>query len=169
MRFFFNLVVLLLTIAAATAILFGGTVRIVPGTGSVAGATRLDRSPLDWRAADMRLLMEANHYKCGYVANEPFEFDAAVGSESRSTRGTVFAGTFDTIETPTGRVRKHHEAADNLWCDLGNVNVAGFTTPPGKSLDVRDIFVIKDGIIVEFHVLVRVVEPSPRPNTDRLD
>ena len=162
MRFFFNLVVLLLTIAAATAILFGGAVRIVPGTSSVAGATRLDGSPLGWRAADMRLLMEANHYTCGFIANEPFEFDAPVGSASLSTRGTVFAGTFDTIETPTGRVRKHHEAADHLWCDLGNVKIAGFTTPPGKSLDVRDIFVIKDGIIVEFHILVRVVDRSSR-------
>lgn len=162
MRFFFNLFVLLLTIGAATAILFGGAVRIVPGTSSVAGATRLNGIPLGWSAADMKALMEANHYKCGYIANEAFEFDAPVGSEIRSTRGTVFARGFDTIESPTGRVRKHHEAADYLWCDLGNVNVAGFTTPPGKSLDVRDIFVIKDGIIVEFHVLAKVVEASSR-------
>ena len=159
MRFYFNLVVSLLTVAAALFILVGGAVQIVPGTGATAGATRLDRSPLGWRAADMRLLMEANHYSCGFVANEPFEFDAPVGSASRNTRGTEFARAFDTIQTPTGRVRQRHEAADHLWCDLGNVNVAGFKTPAGKRLDVRDIFVIKNGIIVDFQVLARVVEP----------
>ena len=161
MRFFFNLVVLLLTVAAALVIRFGDAVRIVPGTGSVAGPTRLDSSGVGWLASDMRLLMEANHYECGFVANEPFEFDAPVGREFQSTRGTVFARAFDTIEAPTGRVRRHHEAADYLWCDLGNIGnmkVAGFTSPPGKRADVRNLYVIKDRIIVEYQLRVRAVD-----------
>ena len=159
MRFYFSLAVLLLACAAAFFILFGGGLRIVPGTGSISGATPLHNSPLGWRAADMRQLMEANHYKCDFVAKQRFEFDAPIGTSSRSTHGTVFARAFDRIETPTGRVRRLHEAADHLWCDLGDVNVAGVDSPPGKKLDVRDIFVIEDGIIVEFHIVVHVVEP----------
>ncbi len=156
MRFSYILVVALLVAWAAFKILFGGAVQTVSGAGSGGDNRPLQAtaSPDGWTIADTRQLFEANHYPCGFVANEEFDFDEVTETKTGSTRGTIFADAADIVITPTARRRSRHEAVDYLWCDLGNVNVAGVSIQPGDRVYTRNIFVSKNGLVAEYLILL---------------
>jgi hypothetical protein len=152
MRFTFGLLVALLVAWAAAEVLFGGALKLAPESGLERRAAPSSAGPLGvgWTIADTRLLFEANHYACGYVTHEAFEFDEVTSTATVSTHGTAFADIADTATVPTARRRSVHAPADYLWCDLGNVPVAGVDKGRGESVRTRDIFVSVDGRVAEF-------------------
>ena len=160
MRFTYVLVVAVLAAWAAFKILFGGALQPVPGTGigDEYRSLQATAGPVGWTIADTRQLFEANHYPCGFVANEEFEFDEVIEAKTGSTRGTMFADAGDIVITPTARRRSRHESADYLWCDLGNVYVAGVSIKPGERVNTRNIFVTQNGIVTEYLTNTRVID-----------
>ena len=161
MRFFCSLAVALLVAWAAVKILSGGAVQPVPGTGTeFENPTRqTTASPAGWTISDTRQLFERNHFTCGFVTNEGFDFDEVTEVKTGSTRGTIFAGAGDKVITPVARRLSRHEPADYLWCDLGNVRVAGVTTKPGEQVHTRNIFVSKNGIVAEYLTHTQAINP----------
>ncbi len=154
-------VALIAVLAGAISTLFRGALQIAPGARPVSQQSSggVANSPIGWKTADMRELMERNHYPCGFATNASFDFDEITESKTESTRGTVFAGAADTVTTPTARRRSRHAPADYLWCDIGAAKVAGVTVGPGEHASTRSIFVSKDGLISEFLTDTRIASP----------
>jgi hypothetical protein len=115
-------------------------------------------SPIGWKIADVKELFERNHNTCGIVTNQAFDFDEVTQTKSESTRGTPFAGAGDVVVTPTATRRSRHAPADYLWCDLGTVDVAGVNPNSGEQTKTRNIFVSKDGQVLEFLRDTRVIK-----------
>lgn len=160
MRRAFILVAVVLVAWATFKILFGGAVQPVQGIRDGADYRSLQNvsSPVGWPIAGTRRLFEENHYLCGFVTGEEFEFDEVTEVKTESTRGTIFADAGDRVISPTATRRSRHKAADYLWCDLGNVPVAGVSIKPGERVNTRNIFVSENGIVAEYFTDTRVFD-----------
>lgn len=159
MRFIYGLVVAILVAIAISKILFGGAVQPGPGSAAEYHSANATGSPIGWTIADTKLLFEANRYPCGFVTNAEFDFDEVTEVSAGTTHGSIFSGAGDRILTPKGRYLARHAAADYLWCDLGNIKVTGVTTKPGERINIRNIFVSKNGIVTEYLTITRAVNP----------